>query len=81
MPMLAVLGISPTPTVAAPISSSVTTSVCLRLIRSPKCPNTAAPTGRARNAAANAPSDAVVAITWPRSGKNTVGNTSAAAVP
>lgn len=33
------------------------------------------------NAAAKVPREAVVAITWLSSGKNTVGKTSAAAVP
>ena len=42
---------------------------------------TAAPTGRAMNAAAKVPREVVVAITWLSSGKNTVGKTSAAAVP
>jgi hypothetical protein len=41
----------------------------------------AAPIGRARNALANVPIDAIVAIVGLRPGKNTVGNTSAAAVP
>ena len=79
--MLAVLGSRPTPTVAMPINSNVTTNVCVRPMRSPKWPKTAAPTGRARNAEANAPSEAVTAMTCPSSGKNTVGNTRAAAVP
>ena len=80
-PMVAALGIRPTPSVDNPITISVTTNVRLRPIRSPKCPNTAPPTGRATNAEANAPSDATVAMVGPRCGKKTFGNTSAAAVP
>ncbi len=36
--------------VEPPINISEATSVDLRPIRSPKCPNTLAPSGRARNA-------------------------------
>ncbi len=78
---MAVPGSNPTPIVEKPISSSVIISVCLRPMRSPKCPKTTAPTGRATNAVAKLASDATVAIAGPRCGKNTVGNTSAAAVP
>ncbi len=61
--------------------SRVAISVDLRPRRSPKCPKNAAPTGRDRNAAAKVAMEATVAIVVPRCGKNTFGNTSAAAVP
>jgi hypothetical protein len=79
--MAAVLGIRPTATVDNAMISSVATKVFLRPSRSPKCPNTTAPAGLDRNAAANVPIEAVVAIAALRCGKNTTGNTSAAAVP
>jgi hypothetical protein len=41
--------------------SSAATSVVLRPTRSPKCPKSAEPIGRARNAIANVASDARVA--------------------
>lgn len=44
-----------------PIVSSAATSVALRPMRSPKWPNTAEPTGRAKNAIANVASDCRVA--------------------
>jgi hypothetical protein len=64
-----------------PIISSVATNVAFLPKRSPKCPKTAAPSGREKKAAANVPNDAIVAIVDPRCGKNTVGKTRAAAVP
>ncbi len=42
------MGSSPTPTVARPITSSDATSIALRPIRSPKCPHSTPPIGRAR---------------------------------
>ncbi len=81
-PMTAVLGIKPTPILQAPMMTKVNTKVFLRPIESPKWPKTAAPIGRDRKAAANVPSEAIVAISGLRFGKNTWGgNTSAAAVP
>ncbi|BBX72502.1 hypothetical protein MSHI_04080 [Mycobacterium shinjukuense] len=80
-PMAAVLGTRPTATVDTAMISSVATRVFFRPSRSPKCPNTAAPTGRDRKAVANVPIEAIVATAGPRCGKNTVGKTSAAAVP
>ena len=79
--MVAAPGSSPIRTVATPISSSVEISVRLRPIRSPKWPNTTAPTGRAKNATANVANEATVPAVAPSAGKNTFGKTSAAAVP
>ena len=64
-----------------PMIIKVAISVDLRPSRSPKWPKNAAPTGRDRNAAAKVAIEATVAIVVPRCGKNTLGNTSAAAVP
>jgi len=79
--MAAALGTMPTVTVERAMISSVAISAFFRPSRSPKYPKTAAPTGRDRNATPNVPIDAIVATVGPRCGKNTVGNTSAAAVP
>ena len=61
--------------------SSVVVKVRLRPIRSPKCPNTTPPTGRAKNATANVENEATRPAVAPRPGKNNVGKTRAAAVP
>jgi hypothetical protein len=61
--------------------SNVVVRVFLRPSRSPKCPKTAPPTGRAKNATANVEKAATVPAVSPRPGKNSVGKTSAAAVP
>ena len=63
-----------------PIVSSAATSVVLRPMRSPKCPKSADPIGRAKNAMANVASDWSVAGGGIRRGKNSRGNTSTAAV-
>ncbi len=68
-------------TVESPMISSVHTKVRLRPMMSPKWPNRIDPTGRAKNATPNVANDARVPIAGLTSGKNTVGNTSAAAVP
>ena len=47
MPIEAYVGSSPIAKVATPIISSETTSIFLRPTRSPKCPNTTPPSGRA----------------------------------
>ena len=60
--------------------SNAATSVALRPMRSPKCPNTAEPTGRAKNASAKVASDCSVADAGSAEGKNSCGNTSTAAV-
>ena len=79
--MAVVLGTRPTVTVDTAMISSAATRAFLRPRWSPKCPKTAAPTGRDRNAAPNVPIEAIVATAGLRCGKNTAGNTSAAAVP
>ena len=58
---VAYVGSRPIVTVDRPIVSSAATSVVLRPTRSPKCPNSADPIGRARNAIAKVASDASVA--------------------
>jgi hypothetical protein len=60
--------------------SSAATSVVLRPTRSPKCPKSADPIGRARKAIANVASDASVAEAGSEAGKNSRGKTSTAAV-
>ena len=60
--------------------SSAATSVALRPIRSPKCPNTIEPIGRAKNARAKVASDCSVAAAGSDAGKNCCGKTSTAAV-
>ena len=57
------------------------TSIFLRPIRSPKWPKTTPPTGRAKNPTPKVANDSSVAINGVCSGKNSFGNTSAAAVP
>jgi hypothetical protein len=66
---------------APPVSRSVRTSIALRPMRSPKCPMTAAPRGRATKPTANVPNAASVPATEENCGKKRVPNTSAAAVP
>ena len=68
-------------TVDTPIVSSAATSVALRPMRSPKWPNIAEPTGRAKNASAKVASDWRVAVVALPVGKNSCGNTMTAAVP
>ena len=70
------------PVVASPIITSVITSAVLRPTRSPRCPNTMPPSGRAAKPAQNVTNASSVAT--PGSivlEKNTLPNTSAAAVP
>ena len=80
-PMVAAPGTRPTPTVDRPMISNVAIRVCLRPSRSPKCPKTAAPTGRETKATPNVAKDAMVATVGDWWGKKTCGNTNAAAVP
>ena len=61
--------------------SSAVTSVALRPIRSPKCPNSSEPTGRAKNASARVASDSSVEVVGSPFGKNSFGKTSTAATP
>ena len=67
-------------TVAMPIVRSEATRVPLRPMRSPKCPNTIDPIGRAMNAVPNAANDASSDVVGSLLGKNSAGNTSTAAV-
>jgi hypothetical protein len=66
--------------VATPITSSDATSVALRPTRSPKCPNSTDPTGRATNATPKTANEASSAVAWLCAAKKTVGKTSTAAV-
>ena len=66
--------------VAIPITSNEATNVALRPTRSPKCPNSIDPTGRATNAKPNVASDASNAVVGLLLGKNSCGNTDTAAV-
>jgi hypothetical protein len=66
--------------VERPIVSSAATSVALRPIRSPKCPKSAEPIGRARNAIAKVAREASVAAAGSAAGKNSRGKTRTAAV-
>ena len=59
---------------------SAATSVALRPIRSPKCPNTAAPSGRAKKAMEKVAKDCSTAEAGSLFGKNRCGKTSTAAV-
>jgi hypothetical protein len=52
MPIVSYVGSSPTPKVAAPMTTMVSRNVCLRPTRSPRRPNTRAPKGRTRKPAA-----------------------------
>ena len=66
--------------VEIPIVASATTRVVFLPIRSPKCPKSADPIGRARNAIPNVASEARVAVAGADLGKNSFGNTKTAAV-
>jgi hypothetical protein len=73
-------GSRPISVVATPISSSVMTRLCLRPTRSPRWPNSTAPTGRAKKPMAKVPSEASVPMKGSLVAKNTSPNTRAAAV-
>jgi len=79
-PMDPYVGSAPMAKVESPIVPSASTSVVLRPILSPKCPNSADPTGRARNAIPNVASDANTADAGSDFGKKRAGKTSTAAV-
>ncbi len=68
------------PTVDTPMVSSAATSVALRPMRSPKCPKTAEPMGRARKASAKVARDCNDAVFLSTVGKYSLGKTSTAAV-
>ena len=57
------------------------TSIFLRPTRSPKWPNTTPPTGRARNPTPRVAKDSSAPMSGLVLGKNSLGKTSAAAVP
>ncbi|MGX1493661.1 hypothetical protein RKD41_005920 [Streptomyces tendae] len=63
-----------------PIVSSEVTSVPLRPRRSPRCPKTTAPIGRATIAAPNTANDDSRAVVGSLLGKKSFGNTRTAAV-
>jgi len=67
-------------TVEMPMVSRAVTRVALRPMRSPKCPNSADPMGRAKNASAKVANDCSSAVAGSPLGKNNLGNTSTAAV-
>ena len=67
-------------TVDGPMVISAATSVALRPLRSPKCPNKAAPNGRAKKANAKVARDSSVAKAGSLPGKNNFGKTNTAAV-
>ena len=79
-PMDSNVGSAPIVTVEIPMVSSAATSVVFLPIRSPKCPNSADPIGRATNAMPNVASEARVAVAGSDAGKKSRGNTSTAAV-
>ena len=80
MPMVSYVGSRPMATVEIPIVSSEATSVTLRPMRSPKCPNSAEPIGRATNAIAKVARDCSVAAVGSPCGKKMCGKTMTAAV-
>ena len=67
-------------TVESPIVKSEATKVFLRPILSPKCPKSAEPMGRAKNASASVESDSRMATFLSLLSKNCVLNTKTAAV-
>ena len=69
------------PTVAAPMSSIAATSAALRPSRSPTCPKTIPPTGRAANPTNQVEKASRVPVKGSDSGKNSRGNTRAATMP
>ena len=79
-PMEEYVGNSPISTVETPMVSKAVTKVALRPIRSPKCPNKADPTGRAKKARAKVANDCSMAVVGSLFGKNSLGNTRTAAV-
>ncbi|SLH24045.1 Uncharacterised protein [Mycobacteroides abscessus subsp. abscessus] len=81
MPICWEVGSRPTAKVAAPISSSATTSIFLRPIRSPKCPMTMPPSGRATKPTAKVANDRMVASQGSTPEKNKGANTTAADAP
>jgi hypothetical protein len=70
----------PISTVATPMVRSEATRVPLRPMRSPKCPKTIEPTGRAMKATPKTAKEASLATAGSSLAKKMVGNTSTAAV-
>lgn len=79
--MRSYVGTKPTATVAAPVSSSEATMTGRRPRRSPMCPNSTDPSGRATNPTPNVAKAASVPASGENVGKNSGPRTSAAAVP
>lgn len=75
------VGRQPTATVAPPVSSSEATSTGRRPCRSPMCPNSTEPSGRATNPTPKVAKAASVPARGENVGKNSGPRTSAAAVP
>ena len=67
------MGKSPIATVEVPMVINAAMSVALRPIRSPKCPNKAAPTGLAKKASAKVASDSRMPVVGSADGKNNFG--------
>ena len=63
-----------------PIVNKAATRVAFRPMRSPKCPNSADPIGRAKNAIANVASEAKIEDAGSDAGKKSFGKTMTAAV-
>lgn len=80
MPIDPYVGKRPIATVDGPMVIKAATNVAFRPFRSPKCPNSAAPSGLAKKARANVANDCSVAEAGSAAGKNSRGNTSTAAV-
>lgn len=78
--MVSYVGTQPTATVEAPVSSE-TTRTGRRPRRSPMCPNSTEPSGRATNPTPNVANAASVPASGENVGKNSGPRTSAAAVP
>ena len=74
------VGNNPIKVVEMPVVSCAAMTVVLRPMRSPKCPNTTAPRGRAKKARAKVANDCSLATRGSSAGKNRLGNISTAAV-
>ena len=80
MPIWLYVGNSPIKKVPMPMMTMVAESIAFRPSLSPKCPNTAAPTGRARNPIAYVANATMVLTEASPTGKNSRLNTSPVAV-
>lgn len=79
--MLSYVGTQPTATVAAPVRSSEASRTGRRPRRSPMCPNSTDPSGRATKPTPKVPKAASVPASGENVGKNNGPSTRAAAVP